>query len=155
MWCLGYDSATCENHTTARVEVAAGTVLQFTTNYLSENWRRIPIVVQLYINRSVQLLGIPNFVRNSVLSFIENLQDPTIPSGCGGANTSNHNWGVRTGGVTEMSQLPGVVPSLPVRLTWIWVWITCMLMRAASVMTSFVLGIVSLFIYAPQVAALL
>ena len=70
---------------------------QFTANYLDENGRRIPIISQLSINGSVQLLGIPAFVRNSGLLFIENLQAPTVPSGWGDADTSNKNWGVIPG----------------------------------------------------------
>ena len=40
--CLGLDSVTREVHTPAQVEVASGTVVQFSTNYLSEHGRRIP-----------------------------------------------------------------------------------------------------------------
>ena len=69
MWCLGSDSVTREIHPTVQVEVGDGTVGQFTTNYLAENGRRIPIIGQLSINRIVKLLGIPDFVRNSGLSY--------------------------------------------------------------------------------------
>ena len=78
LWCLGMDNVTCKIHLTAQVEVGAGTVGDFTTNYLGENGRRILITRQLSINGSVQFLGIPNFVRGIGFSFIENLQDPTF-----------------------------------------------------------------------------
>ena len=44
LWCLGLDNITQEVHLTERVEVGAGTVGEFTTNYLAENGRRIPII---------------------------------------------------------------------------------------------------------------
>ena len=92
MWCLGSNGVTHKIHPTERVEVGARTMGQFTTNYLAENGRRIHIIGKISINGSVKLWGIPNFVRNSRFSFIENLQSPTVPSGWGGANTSNQNW---------------------------------------------------------------
>ena len=92
MWCLGSDGITHEIHPTAQVEVDAGTVVQFIINYLAENKHRISIIGKFSINGSVQLLGVPNFVRNSGLLFIENLQATTVPSGWGYANTSNQNW---------------------------------------------------------------
>ena len=76
---------------TAQIEVAAGTVGQFTINYITENGRRIPIIGQLYMKGSVQLLGIPDFFRSSGFLFIENLQAPTVPFGWGDSNNSNQN----------------------------------------------------------------
>ena len=61
MWCLGSDGVTSKIHPKAQVEVAAGTVGQFTTNYISGNGRIIPIVGQLSINESVELLDIHCF----------------------------------------------------------------------------------------------
>ena len=46
---------------------------EFTTNYLAESGHRIPIIGKISINGSVQFLGIPDFVRDSGFSFIENL----------------------------------------------------------------------------------
>ena len=71
MWCLGFNGVTRKIHPTAQVEVSAGTVGQFTNNYLTENGRLIIFIGQLSINGSVQLLGIPDFSKNSVLFFIE------------------------------------------------------------------------------------
>ena len=91
---LGLDNSTREFHPTAQVDIAAGTVLLFTTNYLAENGYRILFIGQLSISRSVQLLGIIDFVRGSALLFIENLQGPTDTTGWGHGDTSNHKWGV-------------------------------------------------------------
>ena len=71
---------------------------KFTTDYLVKNGYRIPIVGELSINGSVQLLGIPDFVRNSELSFFQDLQAPTVTSGWGDADTSNKKRGVIPGG---------------------------------------------------------
>ena len=72
------------------------------TNYLDENGRRITTIGQIYINGSAQLLGIPGFSRNSGLLFIENLQDPTMPTGWGHGDNSNNNWGPSPGGTYSM-----------------------------------------------------
>ena len=61
MWCLGSYGVTCTIQPKAQVEIAAGIVGQFTTNYLAENGRIIPIVGQISINGSVQLLDISIF----------------------------------------------------------------------------------------------
>ena len=98
VWCLGSGSVTCEIHLTEKVEVGDGTVRQFTTNYLAENGRIIPIIGQLSINRSVELLGIPKFSRKSGLLFIENLKSLTVTTVWGHDDTFNHNWGVSPGG---------------------------------------------------------
>ena len=91
MWCLSLDNVTQEIHPTVQVEVGARTVGEFTTNCLAGNGHRIPIIGKLSINRSVELLGIPNFVSNSGLSFIENLQASTVPTDWGHADNSNQN----------------------------------------------------------------
>ena len=83
LWCLSLYNINQEVHPTARVEVVAGTVGEFTTNYLAENRRRIPIIGKLSINGSVQFLGIPDFVWGFGLSFLTNLQAPTDPTGWG------------------------------------------------------------------------
>ena len=60
-WCLGYDRVTRKIHPTAQVEVVAGNVGEFTTNYLAENERRIQITGQISITISVTFWGIPDF----------------------------------------------------------------------------------------------
>ena len=92
---------------------------EFTTNYLVKNGFRVLIIGQLSINESVQFLGIPNFVRGSGLSLIENLQAPTDPTGCVHANTSNQKWVVIPGGPYIMwsvawgSTIPARLDSMP------------------------------------------
>ena len=71
---------------------------EFTTDYLAKNGRRIPIIGQLSINKSVPFLGILDFVKGSGLLFLPNLQAPTDPIVWGHGGTSNHNWGVIPGG---------------------------------------------------------
>ena len=77
LWCLCLENITREVHAIAQVEVGAGPVREFTTNYPAENRRRIPTIGQLSINGSVQFWGIPDFVRGIGLSFIPNMQVPT------------------------------------------------------------------------------
>ena len=105
-WCLGLDNITSKIHPTAWLEVGTGTVREFTTNHLAENGCIISIIDKISINRSVQILGIPNFVRNSGLSFIEKLKDPTVPNSWGHANTTNQNWGVIPGFPYSMWSFP-------------------------------------------------
>ena len=98
-----------------QIDVRAGTVGQFMTQYLDENGLTIPVIGQISISRSVKLSGIPADAWGGVFLFIQIGQDPTVPSGWEDANTSNQNWVVTT------SQTPGVVPSLSVQLTWLGV----------------------------------
>ena len=69
MWCLGLDNGTHEIRTTEQVDVSTGTVGEFTNNYLAENGHRIPIARQIYINVSVQFLGIPNFQKQWIFVY--------------------------------------------------------------------------------------
>ena len=59
------------------------------------------------------------------------------------------------GDLTATSQSPGVVPSLSILITCPGAWITHTLLRAASVMPSFVVGVASVWGVPPQVATLL
>ena len=88
MWCLGLDRIRREVHLTARVEVTAGIVGEFGTNYPSKDGRRIDIIGKISVNDSVQLLGLSDQAWGSGLTFIFNLLDhvegtgwkvPTIP----------------------------------------------------------------------------
>ena len=53
VWTFGEDGVTCEFHPTARVNVGAGVVGEFATDYLTESWCRIPMFVRTFINGSV------------------------------------------------------------------------------------------------------
>ena len=117
IWSLGLDNVTREIHSTERVEVDNGTVGDITTNYLAENGHRIPIIGRLYINGSVQFLSIPDFIRNSGLLFIENFKLP-LCSMAGNTVISPIITGELSRGIlTACGVLPGVLPSLHVRIT--------------------------------------
>ena len=58
LWCMGFNGIIHEAHTTARVEVTAGTVREFMTDYLSENGGQIKIVGQLSVNNSAKCLSL-------------------------------------------------------------------------------------------------
>ena len=70
VWSQGLYNITCKVHPTALVQVIAGTVGEFATNYLTENGRRFQIIRQLSINGSVQLLGVPAQAWTRGLPFI-------------------------------------------------------------------------------------
>ena len=57
-WDFGDDGVTREVHPTSQVDVGAGVVGEFATNYLTESGRRIPIFGRIYINGSVEWLGV-------------------------------------------------------------------------------------------------
>ena len=59
LWCLDLDSTTHKVHPTEQVEVISGTIREFVTDYLAKNGRRIQNIGQLYVNDSVQFLGVP------------------------------------------------------------------------------------------------
>ena len=118
------------------------------------NGRIVSIIGQLSINGSVQFWGIPDFIRNHGLSFIKDLQAPTITTGWGHSNTSNQKCGVSPEELTEMSLLPGVLLTLPLGFTGLLVRRPLALLHAMSVMTFVVWGITTLWVYNPQVATL-
>ena len=95
---LGSNGVIREVHLTAQIDVDADTVRQFLTPYFAENGRRIPIIGQISINGSVELLGSPADAWGFGLPFIENLQAPTVPSGWEDSDTSNQNCPVIPGG---------------------------------------------------------
>ena len=143
LWCLRLGNITRKVHPTARVEVGAGTVGEFTTNYLSENGRRILIIRQTSINRSVQLLGIPEFSGEVDFSLFKTCKLLLILKAGDTVKTSSRTGELSRGDLTEMFQSPGVLLFLPVRLTCLGVWLTCTLLRAAGVINSFVAGVAS------------
>ena len=92
IWCLSSDRITREVHPTAQLDVSAGVIGQFLSDYLAENGRRIPILGQICINGSVELLGIPNFHRTSDPMYTENLLAPHDTTGWGDGGNPNQNW---------------------------------------------------------------
>ena len=98
IWCLSSNGVTREVHLTAQIDVSADTVGHFLTQYLYENGRRIPVIIQIFINGSVKILGITADAWGCGLPFIENVQGPTVTSGWVEENISNQNWGVTPGG---------------------------------------------------------
>ena len=50
VWCFGSDGITSIVYPTARVDVGAGVVGLFLSDYLTENGRRIPIIGQISTN---------------------------------------------------------------------------------------------------------
>ena len=53
VWAFSDDSVTSEFQTTARVDVGAGVVGEFSSDYLTESGRRIPIIGRIFFNGSV------------------------------------------------------------------------------------------------------
>ena len=73
LWSLVLDGIYREVHPKARIEVPAGTVEEFVTNYLAENGRQIEIIGEIHINNSIQFLGFSDQAWGSGLPFISNL----------------------------------------------------------------------------------
>ena len=76
VWTFAEDGVTREVHLTARVDVSAGFVGEFDSDYLTPSWRRVPMFGRIYINGSVEWLGVPDFLRNDELTWTLNLLDP-------------------------------------------------------------------------------
>ena len=109
VWTFGEDGVTREVHPTAQVDFGAGIVRDFTTNYLTGIWRRFPMFVKIYINGSVEWLGIPDFHRTDGLAWTAIILDPRPSLGDGGY-TTNTNWGSQYGGVSGSVAVPWNFP---------------------------------------------
>ena len=92
LWCMGLDSIFREVHHIARVDILAGTIGEFFTNYLDLNGRRIAIIGKFSVNGSVQFLGFSDQTLGSGLPYIVNLLDKFDTTGCVISNNSNHIW---------------------------------------------------------------
>ena len=77
-------------HPTACIEIPAGTVGEFVTEYFSENGRRNRIIGELSINGSVQFIRLSK-IWGSILTFIPNPRDPDISSRWGSTGPANSN----------------------------------------------------------------
>ena len=73
LWCLGLDGISHESHPTDQVEVIAGIIEEFLTNFFLENAHIILIIGKISVYNSVQILGITDQSGGSGLSFIFNL----------------------------------------------------------------------------------
>ena len=58
--CHGLAGLFCEVLPTALVDIATGTVGELVTEYMTADGRRNSIIVQAYVNGSVQFIGIPD-----------------------------------------------------------------------------------------------
>ena len=81
-------------HTKERIEILSGTVGEFVTEYLSENGRHNQIIGELFINKSIQFIGLYK-IWGSGLLFITNPRALFISSrwGSTGADNFNENTG--------------------------------------------------------------
>ena len=52
-------------HPTARVDVGAGFIRYFVTDYFTPSWRRVPMFGRNSNNGSVEWLGVPDFMRTN------------------------------------------------------------------------------------------
>ena len=154
MWCLSLDNVIRKIYPTAQIEVGAGTVGELTTNYLAENGRRILIIGQISINISVQFLGIPNFSVIVDCYFVKTCKIPLCSSVGDTLIPPIITVELCRGDLKSMSQSPGVVTYLTVRLTCVGFRLNRALLCAAYVMTYFVVGIASVWGVPPKVVIL-
>ena len=77
VWTFGEDCITTEVHPTARVDVGAGFIGEFSTNYLIEDGRRIPMFGVNSINGSIQWLGVPYPLRTDGHPWADNMLIPS------------------------------------------------------------------------------
>ena len=97
VWDFSSDGIMCEVHPTARVDVGAGVVGEFSSDYHTESGRRVPIIGQISINGSVEHLGIPDFHRTGGPFWAANIL-ATHSSWEGGVTNTNQNWGIHPRG---------------------------------------------------------
>ena len=88
---FGEDGVTPKVHTTAQVDVSAGFVSEFSTNYLTEDGRRIPMFGRKSINGSVEWLGVTAPLRTNGIPWNDNILVPSPDLGAGGTATKS-NW---------------------------------------------------------------
>ena len=120
LWCLCLDRICRKVHSTAYVEVPAGTIRYFVTDYIAKNGRQIPIIGQLSVNGSVQFLGLTDQAWGSGFPFITNLLARVESTGWGSPNNYNQNWG---GQLNDANRIKNVtwgdsVSACPAYLPW-------------------------------------
>ena len=92
VWNFGEDGVTREVHPTAQVDVGDGFFREFSNNYLTEIWRRVPMFGRNSINGSVKRLGVPDFLRTNGHTWTVDLLDLNPSWGYIGS-INNQNWG--------------------------------------------------------------
>ena len=90
VWTFGEDSVTPEVHAIAQVDVGAGFIGEFTSNYLTADGRRIPIFDRKSINGSVEWLGVPAPVRTYGASWADNILFTSTSWGASGTATNSN-----------------------------------------------------------------
>ena len=105
VWTLGEDGVTREVRTKAQVDVGTGFIGEFATDYLTEIWRRFCMFGRNYINRSVQWLVVPDFLRTDGPTWTDNLLAPYFSLGDRGY-TTNQNWGSQSGEGSDSVSVP-------------------------------------------------
>ena len=76
-WTFREDDVTREVHLTLQVDVGAGSVGEFATNYLTPSWRRRTMFGVNSINESVQWLGVPAPLRTDGPPWTDNILAPS------------------------------------------------------------------------------
>ena len=117
VWNLGEDSVTPKVHCIAKVDINAGFVCKFSTNYLTENGFKTSIFFKNSINGIFEFLGVPDPLRTNGPYWIDNILVPIKSWGVGGT-LKNLNWGSRPGVRCDSVSVPwrGAVPSHPAYL---------------------------------------
>ena len=132
VWNFGEDIVTCEAHPTARVDVGAGFVGGFATNYLTPSWVRIPMFEVNSINGSVQWLGVPDPLRTDGLPWTDNILSPSPALGTGSTD-NNTNWEANMVDPMEVLLYRGVYLPVPFWITSVGVRKTRAALPAAYV----------------------
>ena len=118
LWFLGFDRIFPEVHPTAHIEIPAGILGEFVTDYISENGRWIAIIVQLFVNDSVQFLVLSEQAWGSGFPYIANLLDQVDTTVWDSSNNYNYNWEYVSTMPIAIPMFAGVLPLTPIILTF-------------------------------------
>ena len=88
LWCKRIDKICREVHPIARIEITDVTVEELITEYLNWNRRCNWIIREIYINISVQFMGLQQIL-GSGLPFIENFRASETTRGWGSTGSTN------------------------------------------------------------------
>ena len=117
VWGFGEYDVTREVHLTVRVDVGTGVIGEFSPDYFTETWLRVPMFGRISINRSAELFGVPDFHRTGGPFWDDNLLVVRSSWGDGGT-TTHQNWGSKPGGPYGSVAVPWNCPVhvLPVNI---------------------------------------